>query len=153
MPNENDVIAASTQAISNLYTYASNNDVRIKNLESERDRFDQKLGALDQRINKLDQITAITEHTAKDTKQILREGVELNRKTIESSFQTLKKELSEFTVNYDKQLDSLRPRLMSIESSVSDSQSRYTKVAEFVGQLIWVILAALLLAAFGLQGP
>jgi predicted RNase H-like nuclease (RuvC/YqgF family) len=132
MPDEFSVklLGQTTDNIQKLFDLSTRIDERVKSLQMHQKELEGRVEELSKRHLELIQKCAILEtHRMGDT--------ENNKKLNE--------------VEHD--VDAMDKKIVLLETARDQSSDRWNRIATFVIQLIWVILAAYLLTKLNLQPP
>lgn len=127
------MLQQTTESVQKLYDLASRTDEKVINLQNSEKDLRNKIHELNQIISTID-------------KNKLDDAFYDQLTKCQSALLEIDKKLANNCVEFDK-------RITALESSKADSANRWEKISNFALQLIWVIIAAWVLASLGLQSP
>lgn len=128
----NQLIAQASVNIQKLFELGTRSDERLKSIQSKIKRQQEEIDELIKQQTTTDKEVAI----------LLRDDIEDSLNSLSVQIHSCQLAL----VEVDK-------RVIMLEGAVKGSENRWEKIITFGIQLIWVVLAAWLLATFNLQAP
>lgn len=132
MPEEISVqiLSQTSENIQKLFDLSTRIDERVKSIQSKQEQIENRIEGVQQQQVTMMQKVAVLE-AKKDSSEDLRDMIEETQGAL---------------VDLDK-------RLARLENEHDRHNDRWGKIASFVIQMVWVILAAYLLTKFNLQAP
>ena len=124
------ILTQASDNIQKLFDLSTRIDERVKMIQLRQEQMDKRVDENLQHVGSIMQKIAVLE-----SKERVVEGVSKNIEVLEQA-----------AVNMDKRLD-------VVEGKNQASNDRWNRIATFIIQLVWVILAAYLLTKLHLQAP
>lgn len=124
------ILSQASENIQKLFDLSTRIDERVKTIQTQHESMDRRVEDINRRQTDILQKIAVLEHLKRD----------------DDSQEQAIRECEDAIRDLDK-------RLMPVEGAKNRTDDRWNRIASFFIQLIWVILAAYVLAKFNLQAP
>jgi len=134
------ILNQTTESISKLFDLSTRIDERVKTLQNRETDLKESMASTKKDIEAINLKLVLIQDKYED------DDINKQLQQCQMALVEIDKKLNNTLVDFDR-------RIATVESSQQGSENRWDKIITFAIQLVWVIIAAWVLATLGLQSP
>lgn len=153
------ILNQTTESIQKLFDLSTRIDERVKTLQECEGTLKTKVQELKEEVAAIQTHLKVLDVNGTEGVKELKDRVKqlefraMSEETVSQQLQQCQLALVELDKKLGSTLQEFEMRITAVASSQQGTEDRWGKVTTFAIQLIWVIVAAWILATLGLQAP